>query len=161
MVLLISHRRLPVVHNFCFKSLLLLQFLDHSEFFTWETRHTEPLCNKARMSKFHKFKFHLQFHEAIAWIKTVKFFSRVLFADRSACLFPVVSTRWLVRDYGTHEQTLGPNCQPTQAVLFHWNFWEGGKVESGVRVRKIKLVLPHQNKSKYTCRNSIWCESHH
>ena len=46
-----------VVHrpsvNFCFKSLLLLQFLfDHSEFFTGETRHIVPPCNKAGISNF-------------------------------------------------------------------------------------------------------------
>ena len=50
MVLLIcpsSVRRRPSV-NFCFKSLLLLQFLfDHSEFFTGETSHIVPPCNKA------------------------------------------------------------------------------------------------------------------
>ena len=39
--------------NFCFKSLLLLQFLfDHSEFFTGETRHIVPPCNKAGISNF-------------------------------------------------------------------------------------------------------------
>ena len=39
--------------NFCFKSLLLLQFLfDNSEFFTGETRHIVPPCNKAGISKF-------------------------------------------------------------------------------------------------------------
>ena len=45
-------RRRPSV-NFCFKSLLLLQFLfDHSEFFTGETRHIVPPCNKAGISNF-------------------------------------------------------------------------------------------------------------
>ena len=40
--------------NFCFKSLLLLQFLfDHSEFFTGETRHIVPPCNKAGISNFY------------------------------------------------------------------------------------------------------------
>ena len=39
--------------NFCFKSLLLLQFLfDNSEFFTGETRHIVPPCNKAGISNF-------------------------------------------------------------------------------------------------------------
>ena len=39
--------------NFCFKSLLLLQFLfDHSEFFTGETSHIVPPCNKAGISNF-------------------------------------------------------------------------------------------------------------
>ena len=39
--------------NFCFKSLLLIQFLfDHSEFFTGETRHIVPPCNKAGISNF-------------------------------------------------------------------------------------------------------------
>ena len=39
--------------NFWFKSLLLLQFiLDHSEFFTGETRHIVPPCNKAGISNF-------------------------------------------------------------------------------------------------------------
>ena len=42
-------RRLSV--NFCFKSLLLLQFLfNNSEFFTGETRHIVPPCNKAGIS---------------------------------------------------------------------------------------------------------------
>ena len=50
MVLLIVRR--PSV-NFCFKSLLLLQFLfDNSEFFTGETRHIVPPCNKARIPTF-------------------------------------------------------------------------------------------------------------
>ena len=50
MVLLIVRR--PSV-NFCFKSLLLLQFLfDNSEFFTGETRHIVPPCNKAGISNF-------------------------------------------------------------------------------------------------------------
>ena len=45
-------RRRPSV-NFCFKSLLLLQFLfDNSEFFTVETRHIVPPCNKAGISNF-------------------------------------------------------------------------------------------------------------
>ena len=45
-------RRRPSV-NFCFKSLLLLQFLfDHSDFFTGETRHIVPPCNKAGISNF-------------------------------------------------------------------------------------------------------------
>ena len=45
-------RRRPSV-NFCFKLLLLLQFLfDHSEFFTGETSHIVPLCNKAGISNF-------------------------------------------------------------------------------------------------------------
>ena len=45
-------RRRPSV-NFCFKSLLHLQFLfDHSEFFTGETRHIVPPCNKAGISNF-------------------------------------------------------------------------------------------------------------
>ena len=44
-------RRLSV--NFCFKLLLLLQFLfDHSEFFTGETSHIVPPCNKAGISNF-------------------------------------------------------------------------------------------------------------
>ena len=48
---------LPIVRrpsvNFCFKSLLLLQFLiDNSEFFTGETRHIVPPCNKAGISNF-------------------------------------------------------------------------------------------------------------
>ena len=44
--------RCPSV-NFCFKSLLLLQFLfDNSEFFTGETRHIVPPCNKAGISNF-------------------------------------------------------------------------------------------------------------
>ena len=59
MVLLIVRRpsssvvlRRPSV-NFCFKSLLLLQFLfDNSEFFTGETRHIVPPCNKAGISNF-------------------------------------------------------------------------------------------------------------
>ena len=58
MVLLIVRRpssvvvRCPSV-NFCFKSLLLLQFLfDNSEFFTGETRHIVPPCNKAGISNF-------------------------------------------------------------------------------------------------------------
>ena len=39
--------------NFCFKSLLLLQFLfDNSEFFTGETRHIVPPCNKVGISNF-------------------------------------------------------------------------------------------------------------
>ena len=39
--------------NFCFKSLLLLQFLfDNSEFFTGETRHIVPPCNNAGISNF-------------------------------------------------------------------------------------------------------------
>ena len=39
--------------NFCFKSLLLLQFLfENSEFFTGETRHIVPPCNKAGISNF-------------------------------------------------------------------------------------------------------------
>ena len=47
----VVRRRLSV--NFCFKSLLLLQFLfDHSEFFTGETRHIVPPCNKAGISNF-------------------------------------------------------------------------------------------------------------
>ena len=51
MVLLIV--RHPSV-NFCFKSLLLLQFLfDNSEFFTGETRHIVPPCNKAGISNFY------------------------------------------------------------------------------------------------------------
>ena len=46
-------RRRPSSVNFCFKSLLLLQFLfDHSEFFTGETRHIVPPCNKAGISNF-------------------------------------------------------------------------------------------------------------
>ena len=50
MVLLIVRR--PSV-NFCFKSLLLLQFLfDNSEFFTGETRHIVPPSNKAGISNF-------------------------------------------------------------------------------------------------------------
>ena len=49
MVLLIC----PSSVNFCFKSLLLLQFLfDNSEFFTGETRHIVPPCNKAGISNF-------------------------------------------------------------------------------------------------------------
>ena len=45
-------RRRPSV-NFCFKSLLLLQFLfNHSEFFTGETSHIVPPCNKAGISNF-------------------------------------------------------------------------------------------------------------
>ena len=45
-------RRRPSV-NFCFKSLLLLQFLfDNSESFTGETRHIVPPCNKAGISNF-------------------------------------------------------------------------------------------------------------
>ena len=45
-------RRRPSV-NFCFKSLLLLQFLfNHSEFFTAETSHIVPPCNKAGISNF-------------------------------------------------------------------------------------------------------------
>ena len=45
-------RRRPSV-NFCFKSLLLLQFLfENSEFFTGETRHIVPPCNKAGISNF-------------------------------------------------------------------------------------------------------------
>ena len=55
MVLLIcpsSVVRRPSV-NFCFKSLLLLQFLfDHSEFFTGETSHIVPPYNKAGISNF-------------------------------------------------------------------------------------------------------------
>ena len=48
----VVRRRRPSV-NFCFKSLLLLQFLfDHSEFFTGETRHIVPPCNKAGISNF-------------------------------------------------------------------------------------------------------------
>ena len=40
-------------HKLMFQVTTLLQFrLDHSEFFTRETRHIEPLCNKARISKF-------------------------------------------------------------------------------------------------------------
>ena len=51
MVLLIVRRRPSL--NFCFKSLLLLQFLfDNSEFFTGETRHIVPPCNKAQNFKF-------------------------------------------------------------------------------------------------------------
>ena len=39
--------------NFCFKSLLLLQFFfENSEFFTGETRHIVPPCNKAGISNF-------------------------------------------------------------------------------------------------------------
>ena len=39
--------------NFHFKSLLLFQFLfDHSEFFTRETKHIMPPCNKAKISNF-------------------------------------------------------------------------------------------------------------
>ena len=46
-------RRRPSSVNFCFKSLLLLQFLfDNSEFFTGETRHIVPPCNKAGISNF-------------------------------------------------------------------------------------------------------------
>ena len=56
MVLLICPSSVVVRHpsvNFCFKSLLLLQFLfDHSEFFTGETRHMGPPCNKAGISNF-------------------------------------------------------------------------------------------------------------
>ena len=57
MVLLIVRRPSSVVRrpsvNFCFKSLLLLQFLfDNSEFFTGETRHIVPPCNKAGISNF-------------------------------------------------------------------------------------------------------------
>ena len=57
MVLLICPSSVVVVRrpsvNFCFKSLLLLQFLfDHSEFFTGETRHIVPPCNKAGISNF-------------------------------------------------------------------------------------------------------------
>ena len=57
MVLLICPSSVVVRHrpsvNFCFKSLLLLQFLfDHSEFFTGETRHIVPPCNKAGISNF-------------------------------------------------------------------------------------------------------------
>ena len=58
MVLLIVRRPSSVVVrrpsvNFCFKSLLLLQFLfDNSEFFTGETRHIVPPCNKAGISNF-------------------------------------------------------------------------------------------------------------
>ena len=45
--------RRPSSVNFCFKSLLLLQFLfDNSEFFTGETRHIVPPCNKAGISNF-------------------------------------------------------------------------------------------------------------
>ena len=48
MVLLIC----PLV-NFCFKLLLLIQFLfDHSEFVTGETSHIVPPCNKAGISNF-------------------------------------------------------------------------------------------------------------
>ena len=48
----VVRRRRPSV-NFCFKSLLLLEFLfDHSEFFTGETRHIVPPCNKAGISNF-------------------------------------------------------------------------------------------------------------
>ena len=47
--------------NFCFKSLLLLQFIfNHSEFFTGETIHIVPPCNKAGILtfclEFQKFK---------------------------------------------------------------------------------------------------------
>ena len=47
--------------NFCFKSLLLLQFIfNHSEFFTGETVHIVPPCNKAGILtfclEFQKFK---------------------------------------------------------------------------------------------------------
>ena len=58
MVLLIVRRPSSVVVrrpsvNFCFKSLLLLQFLfNNSEFFTGETRHIVPPCNKAGISNF-------------------------------------------------------------------------------------------------------------
>ena len=49
MVLLIC----PSSVNFCFKSLLLLQFLfDNSEFFTGEIRHIVLPCNKAGISNF-------------------------------------------------------------------------------------------------------------
>ena len=45
--------RRPSSVNFCFKSLLLLQFLfKNSEFFTGETRHIVPPCNKAGISNF-------------------------------------------------------------------------------------------------------------
>ena len=45
--------------NFHFKSLLLLQFLYiHSEFFTRETKHIVPPCNKARISNF-QFEFQI------------------------------------------------------------------------------------------------------
>ena len=48
----VVRRRRPSV-NFCFKSLLLLQFLfENSEFFTGETRHILPPCNKAGISNF-------------------------------------------------------------------------------------------------------------
>ena len=48
----VVRRRRPSV-NFCFKSLLLLQFLfENSEFFTRETRHIVPPCNKAGISNF-------------------------------------------------------------------------------------------------------------
>ena len=43
---------IPITQDF-FKSLLLVQLLfDHSEFFTRETRHIVPACNRVRISNF-------------------------------------------------------------------------------------------------------------
>ena len=48
----VVRRRRPSV-NFCFKSLLLLQFLfENSELVTGETRHIVPPCNNAGIVKF-------------------------------------------------------------------------------------------------------------
>ena len=45
-------RRHPSL-NFCFKSVLLLQFLfNYFDFFTGETRHVVSPCNKAGISNF-------------------------------------------------------------------------------------------------------------
>ena len=53
MVLLIVRCPSSSVRELLFKSLLLLQFLfDNSEFFTGETRHIVPPCNKAGISNF-------------------------------------------------------------------------------------------------------------
>ena len=124
MVLLIVRR--PSV-NFCFKSLLLLQFLfDNSEFFTGETRHIVPPCNKAGISNF-----------CLEFLKLQKFqwkrhFSSVLI--RSFWNF-TGETRYIVWPYN-------------KARISNW-FW--GQLDCSILANLLK-----QKVLKYVIMHSLW-----